>query len=314
VAYQAQLGVPITLLHPVRDINGNFVAGQAAAVTKSLIKPDRTIDSVTVVTKVDHAVAGWVQVTLSGSLLGTYTLELTNPEDPTADGRITPYDIVVAAGVAASATLLTSRDRVRTRLQLKNASGLPIQPGDAHVFDSLIDLLISEVSEEYQNWLGRTLIEQTYTEYLDGSGTRSLVLAAGPLVSVTSVNSVEYRDDGAGGVTEVLTVVPRHTYVLAGLRSYPRYSGRGRLDLVASSSVWTLGRKLYRVVYLAGFAAVPESIVGLATEDVVYRLMTRDTGHLLSQALGDGSITYLRPMQMTETRAERLTTYLLEAA
>jgi len=313
MAYQAQLGVPISVLHPVRDINGNYVAGQASAITKNLLKPDRTVDSVTAVTKIDFA-TGWVQATLTPSLLGTYTLELTNPDVPTADGRTEPYGLVVSAGVAASATLLTSRDRVRTRLQLKNAAGQPIQPSDPHAFDSLIDLLISEVSDEYQAWLGRTLVEQSYTEYLDGSRTRSLVLSAGPLVSVTSVESVEYRDDGAGGVTEILTVIPRHTYVLAGLRTQPRYWGRGRIDLVGSDAVWTSGVKRYRVVYLAGLAGVPESIVGLATEDVVYRLMTRDTGHLLSQTLGDGSITYLRPAQMVETRETRLVPYLLEAA
>jgi len=316
VAYQAQLGVQIKILHPVRDINGAFVAGQAAGVTKSLIKPDRTIDSVTVVTKSDHAVAGWVEVTVSLPLLGTYTLELTNPEPPTADGRITPYDIVVSAGVLASATLLTSRDRVRTRLQLTKEGidpPTPISPSDAHTLDSLIDLLISEVSDEYQKWSGRTFAEATYTEYLDGSGRSSLVLGGGPLVSITSLESVEYQDDGAGGVTEVRTTVKRHTYVLAGLRTQPRYTGLGRIDFVGNA-LFTRGAKNYRVVYLAGFASLPEALVGLATTDVVYRLMTRVTGHLLSQMLGDGTVSFLRPQQMQEAREQVLGLYLAEAA
>lgn len=312
MAYQAQQGIPVTVLHPVRDINGAFVAGQAAAVTKNLIKPDRTVDAATAVTKTDLAI-GWVQATQALPLLGTYTLELSNPDAPTADGRTTAYDIVVSAGIVVSTQLLTSRDRVRTRLQLKNASDLPITPSDSHVLDSLIDLVISEVSDEYQARLGRTLAEATYTEYLDGTARPSLVLGVGPLVSVTSLESVEYEDNGAGGVTETRTLIKPHTYVVAGLRTQPRYTGRGRIDYLGGT-VFTAGPRRYRAVYVAGFASIPEAVVGLATIDAVYRLKTRETAHLLSQILADGQVSFLRPQQMQESRESGLAPYVLEAA
>lgn len=304
MGYPAQQGIAISILHPVRDINGAYVAGQAAAVTKNLIKPDRTVDAATAVTKTDLA-TGWVQATAILPLLGTYTLELTNPEPPTADGRISSYDIVVSPGIVVSTQLLTSRDRVRTRMQL--AAGNT-------ALDSLIDLLISEVSDEYQNRTGRTFVEASYVHYLDGAGRQSLVLPAGPLVSLSLLESVEYKDDGAGGVTEVRTTVAPHTYVLAGLRTQPRYLGRGRVDLVGRGAEFTPGARNYRATYVAGFASVPEGVVGKATEDVVYRVMTRETGHLLSQMMGDGSITYMRPAQVHEMREEFFNLYQLEAA
>ncbi|KKL21830.1 hypothetical protein LCGC14_2441480, partial [marine sediment metagenome] len=122
-----------------------------------------------------------------------------------------------------------------------------------------------------------------------------------------------YEDDGAGGVTENRTTVERHTYVLAGLRNQPGFFGCGRLDFVVAN-VFTAGAKNYRAVYLAGFDTTPEGLVGLATSDVVYRLMTRETVHLVSQLLGDGSISFLRPAQIQEAREIGLSRYVLEAA
>ena len=316
--YPAQQGVALSFFHPVRDIGGNYVAGQAGSVTKALLGPDRlaaTAGELAAVTLSDYA-TGWVKVTITEPRLGEYTLTLTNPSAPTADGRVEDYGVMVLAGLTPSATLLTSLDRVRTRLQLKKPNtspAVPIQPGDAHDFDTLIALLISEVSDDYQGMLGRTFVDQAYTAFLDGSGTPHLVLPAGPVTSFTSLNSVEYTDDGAGGVTETLTVVPRHTYVVAGLANQPRFYGRGRVDLLGGA-YFPRGPRRYKAVFGAGFATIPESVVGLATEAVVYRLMTRDTGHLLSQSQGDGSISYLRPQQMVEFREGRLGAFMLEAA
>ena len=313
--YPAQQGVALSFFHPVRNIDGNYVAGQAASVSKALLGPDRlaaTAGELAAVTLSDYA-TGWVKVTITEPRLGEYTLTLTNPSAPTADGRVEDYGVMVLAGLTPSATLLASLERIRTRLQLVNSANTPIQPGESHPFDSLIALLISEVSDDYQGMLGRTFIDQAYTAYLDGSGTPHLVLPAGPVTSFTSLNSVEYTDDGAGGVTETLTVVPRHTYVVAGLASQPRFYGRGRVDLLGGA-YFPRGPRRYKAVFGAGFATIPESVVGLATEDVVYRLMTREFGHLLSQSLGEGSISFVRPAQMIEMRESRLAPFMLEAA
>lgn len=316
--YPAVQGVAYSFFHPVRDINGAYVAGQAAAIaaSKAMLGPDRlaaTAGELAAVTLSDFA-TGWVQVTVTLPRLGEYTLTLTNPGLPTADGAPVDYPIIVGAGVAVSTTLLTSRDRIRTRMQLVNALNQPIQPGDSHPFDSLIDLIVSEVSDELQTIAGRTFIETAYTSYIDGSGTRSLLLPAGPLASFTSLSLVDYRDDGAGGVTEVLTTVPRSSYVLAGLRSQPQFKGLGRIDLIGWGARFVCGVKNYKATFSAGFATVPEMIVGLATEDCVFRIMSRESGHLVSQSLGEGSVSFLRPQQMADLRESRLAPYMLEAA
>ena len=314
MAWQTQKGVQLTYQHPVRDIVGVFVANQASAVVSVLLKPDKTPAS-EVVTLTDFTL-GWVNVQFTPTLTGVYSLSLTNPSFPTADGRTTDYDILVTAGLLAGQDLLTSLDRVRTRMQVTKLVGgieVPIEPGDSHPFDSLLNLIISEVSDEYQGVLGRTFAEKSYTEYLDGSGRPSLVLGVGPLVSVTSLESVEYEDDGAGGVTETRTIVERHTYVLAGLRTQPRYTGLGRIDFLGGT-LFSKGPKRYRVICTAGFNSIPEFVVGRATEDVVSRIMNRMTGHLLSQSLGDGTISYMRPLQAQEIRNAVYGAYRLEAA
>lgn len=311
MALPAQTGAELSFFHPVRDINGGFVSGQAASVTADLLGPDRAAASETP-TLSDFA-TGWVLVRLTLTELGEYTLKLTNPSHPDADGRQTEYQILVTAGISAAQGLLTSRDRVRTRMQLQNTAGAPITPPDSHIFDSLIDLLISEVSDELQVRAGRTFAEATLTEYLDGTGRSSLVLGSGPVVSVTSLELVDYQDDGAGGVTEVLTVIAPHTYVVAGRRGERRYIGLGRIDFLGGT-VFTRGPRRYRAVYLSGFASIPEAIVGLATTYVVNKLMTRTTGHLVTQVLGDGNVSFLRPAQMEELIESTLSLYRLEAA
>jgi hypothetical protein len=314
-SYRTQMGMSLSLFHPVRDVNGVFVAGQAASLAKDLLGPDRLAapTELAAVSLSDYA-TGWVRATAALFRLGEYTLSLTNPVG--TDGRTEEYSIVVSAGVSGGANLLTSLDRVRTRLQLTaGGDNHPIQPGEPHPFDDLINLLISEVSDEYERNLGRQFAEATYTLYLDGTGRPSLVLPVGPLVSVTSLESVLYGDDGAGGVTESRTTIPRFSYVLSGLRASPRFNGLGRIDLSDPyCGYFTKGAKNYRCICVAGFDVLPESIVGLATEDVVFRLMTRDTAHLLSRSLGDGSISYLRPAQMREERDQRLSAFLLDAA
>jgi hypothetical protein len=314
MAHPVQVGVPYTILHAVRKVDGSYVAGQAGAVEQELLGPDRAA-AAEVATLTDHA-TGWVAATITLTGAGSYLLTLTNPDIPVADGNDYDYELIAGPGIASGAQLLTSLDRIRTRLQLTKKVGgvdVPIEPGDAHPWDDLLNLIISEVSDEYQNFLGRTFAEQAYTLYLDGTGRSSLVLGVGPMVSVTSINAVAYEDDGAGGVTETLTLLAPHTYVIAGQRSQPRFTGLGRIDLIGGS-VFTPGARNYKVACTAGFSPIPEGVVGLATEDTVTRLMTRQTGHLVSISLGDGTTSYLRPAQMQEMRERRLAPYLLEAA
>lgn len=313
MSYRAQVGIPFSFPHPVRDVNGNMVAGQASAVTRALLRPDRSSASEVPVLS-DLPVAGWVQVTLTLLQAGIYSLQLTNPAFPLADGRATDYDIQVAPGIAGSTFLLTSLDRVRERLRLTKdaATGAIYGPGDVSPWDSLLNSLISEVSDEYQIRMSRIIAQGTYTEYYDGTGQSRLVLRQGPLVSITSLESVVYSDNGAGGVTETRTLMAPHLYRAAGLRD-GRNRSLGRIDLTGCQA-FTPGIQNYRVVYVAGWDAIPEALVGMATTRVVNDYMTRETKYLAAQTIGDTSLTPLSPKQIADAEDRALWPFVAEAA
>jgi hypothetical protein len=316
-AYQTSVNVPVTVLHPVRDVNGALVPSQAAAVVKALLKPDRTAAS-EVATLSDIGTTGWVQAVLSPTAPGQYTLQLTSPGFPTADGRFEEYAIVVSSGLASSTGLLTTLDRVRTRLQLKKIDGSLYAPTDVSPIDGLINAMISEVSDEYQNRLGRTILEAGYIDYLHGNGLSRLPLNEGPLVSIASLETVAYSDNGAGGVTETRTLVAPHLYVGGGLRGQGRHLGVGAVVLLGrdqyggNGSVFTRGDRNYRVSYTGGFSTVPEGIVGIATTRVVNDWYTKDTKYLLSKTLSDSAMSVLSPERIREEEERALAPYLVD--
>jgi len=309
-AYQTSVNVPVTVFHPVRDVNGNLVASQAAAVTKALLKPDRTAAS-EVVTLSDIGVTGWVQAALSPTAPGQYTLQLTSPDFPTADGRFEEYAIVVTSGLAPSAGLLTTLDRVRIRMQFRKTDGSLYGAAEASPYDSLLNAMISEVSDEYQNRLGRTILEAGYVDYLHGNGQSRLPLNEGPLVSITSVETVAYSDNGAGGVTETRTLVAPHLYVGGGLRGQGRHLGVGAVVLLGWAT-FTRGVRNYRVSHTGGFATVPEGIVGISTTRVVNDWYTKDTKYLLSKTLSDTAISVLSPERIREEEEQALAPYVVD--
>lgn len=50
--------------------------------------------------------------------------------------------------------------------------------------DSLIEILINNVSDQIENWCDRKLVAQTFVEYLDARGTRTLLVENPPIISV----------------------------------------------------------------------------------------------------------------------------------
>ena len=91
--------------------------------------------------------------------------------------------------------------------------------------DTLLTSLVGQVSRKLGAVCKRRLDETTHTEYVTGSGLFDLQLKHGPLVSVTSVNEVEWNNG------EQLTSIPAAEYQLRNQRSnYEK--GRGWLRRV----------------------------------------------------------------------------------
>lgn len=188
-------------------------------------------------------------------------------------------------------TILTDTFRVGQLLDSGGTDGAL----DNH--NDLLEALVLEQSDAIERYLRRTIENPSsaYEHYFGGDGTPTLGLREGPLVSITSVQSVAYSDDGGGGRDETLTTIEPHTYLEINLRS------EGALDLAQLhllSGVWTPGVRNYKVVYAAGWEAldaggsndIPEAIVAQATKEVAARFNTRSLDGLASRTLGDGSI------------------------
>ncbi len=188
-------------------------------------------------------------------------------------------------------TILTDTSRVVRMLDSGGTDGAL----DDH--NDLLEALVLEQSDAIERYLGRTIENPSsaYTHYFGGDGTPTLRLREGPLVSITSVQSVVYSDDGAGGRDEALTTVEPHTYLEMNARSE---GAVGVAELHLLSGVWTPGIRNYKVVYNAGWESldtggsndIPEAIVAQATKEVAARFNTRSLDGLASRTLGDGSI------------------------
>lgn len=180
-------------------------------------------------------------------------------------------------------TLLTDTDLVKLRLGVSDDD------------DELLEQLITEVSADFEHRTSRVVAEATYTEYYSGRGEQVLHLRNGPLVSVTSVETVSWGKDSNGDPDETRTTVDPGDYRLDGLRS-DRFRGAGKIKMLCGS--WCPGTDNYRIVYVAGWdddiytAAVddiPQDLVSVATSRVCELYNLRRLHGLTARDEGDGS-------------------------
>jgi len=172
-------------------------------------------------------------------------------------------------------------------------------------WDDLLDGLTEAISRMIEDECDREFGEDTYTEYYDGNGRTRLYLRQGPLVSVTSVQKVEYSTDSDTGVlVETLTTVDAGDYLLGGQRS-EGHELAGWLDI--RSGTWTEGTRNYRIIYDAGFdddpdaaGGVPLGLVEQATRIVCAEFNVRDMDGLTSVEVGDSQKTSIPRHRLDE--------------
>ena len=184
---------------------------------------------------------------------------------------------------------LTTLALIKTRLFSGTSD---VDPGSD--YDTLIGELINDVSDHIGQRCDRVFGEATHTEYPDGSGTDTLLLSQGPLVSVTSVNTVEYGDDGVGARTETLTAVDEADRLEVGLRAE---NAIGLAGIRLRSGIFTKGRRNYKVIYVGGFLSVLDGTAGdiplalrdAATAHVSALFNLRGLEGIATKDVGDGS-------------------------
>jgi hypothetical protein len=141
-------------------------------------------------------------------------------------------------GAEEVTTFLTTLSRVKTDEGIDSAD-----------YDAVLSRMIQGVSDAMQKWMGRTIVDTTYTDEVhSGNGwTDRIVLKHRPVtdtetmvvkVSDSAVDSSTYETDDDSGI------------------------------LYAVDSVWESGSRNIKVTYSAGYLAVPEGLAHAATEQV----------------------------------------------
>ena len=108
--------------------------------------------------------------------------------------------------------------------------------------DTLITSLVAAAQDAMEKECGRHIESVTRTEYINGTGKRSLWLAE-PAESITSI----YVDSDHEWDTD--TLVNSADYMLDGCR------------VEYLNHIWTIGRLNVRVIYKAGFTTVPDDLI-----------------------------------------------------
>lgn len=157
--------------------------------------------------------------------------------------------------------------------------------------DAYLENLIDRATDIIENQVvGRQLDSQAFTEYYDGTGTRTLFLRQGPTSTLTSVSTVEWSSAGVA----TATAMNAGDYFLRGTTT-EGWKLPSRIE--SNSSVWTRGQQNYKVVYTAGYSTIPEDIEEAALYACVFMKNTRKDAATGARTIGDGSMSFDRTIQ-----------------
>jgi hypothetical protein len=166
---------------------------------------------------------------------------------------------------------------------------LAIDPGETSV-DALLARLVSSESARFSNLSNNPITSASYTETVDGNGTRYYVPKNYPVLSVTSVtvdgNAIPARasvsDNGFALVQNRVELVG---YMFTSSRAAIYYS------VYPSFSV-SAGVGNVTIVYTAGYQTVPADVDQAVCEMVALKFRGRDRVGLMSQSVGGETLSY----------------------
>lgn len=140
---------------------------------------------------------------------------------------------------------------------------------------------INQVSERINMVSGRTWGTTQYTEYFDYSGKELLTLSMAPVVTV---DTVQYNQNPLGSTsgTDWVTKTAETDYSL--------YTNEGQIAILPS---WNPaeGRKRIKVIYTAGYTAIPERVEELATKEVALKVLQSLVTQNVNEGNDGGSIS-----------------------
>jgi hypothetical protein len=153
--------------------------------------------------------------------------------------------------------------------------------------DEIVAAIVNGVSGTVSAYLGRELVQKTYTEYYNGNGTPSLILRNYPVVSITSIHEDSLRMWQSDAAVDVAgdVQVNLSTGILTNWNN--RYA-------------WDRGRGNIKVVYVAGYTigVTMPHVIRMATKrlaDLHYREgYTHRKLDTASEAIGGATTSYVR--------------------
>lgn len=156
-----------------------------------------------------------------------------------------------------------------TLAEYKAAMGISDSSGD-----TVLSLLITQVSAAIQSWLNRDLSSVVRSESRDGNGKDAMVLAEYP---VTAVSSVVIN----GNIIPAAANAQSPGYEFSDTAIYLR------------GYVFDRGRRNVQLVYTAGYAMIPDDIKRACIETVTLEHRRRDHIDVSSKALAGETVSYI---------------------
>lgn len=162
---------------------------------------------------------------------------------------------------------LTTVSNVKTKLGISGSTE-----------DTVLTALVAQSEAVILRWLNRNIEQATYTEYPRGYGSQTLRLRQQPVASITSVHVDPQRQFAAS----TLLATSEYTLVNSALirvgNVWPS-SRENRFGLLYDAHTPSVG--VIKVVYVAGYAAVPADITAAADMLTARMYAMRQTGDLL---------------------------------
>jgi hypothetical protein len=162
------------------------------------------------------------------------------------------------------------------------------------VDDAYITNLCLRVSAFMKRYIGMSIEQESLTEYYDGNGEPSLYVRSVPVIAINAV--YESYDQ----TWDATTLIDSDDYIV-DLKI-------GRIYRLGDVP-FLLGVQNVRVIYDAGYAAVPDDIKMVAIDLVSAKYNRRKAAGISSRSLADGSITYFTSNSLTGEQKELLAMY-----
>jgi hypothetical protein len=159
--------------------------------------------------------------------------------------------------------------------------------------DTVLTQLIQGVSAQMQNWMGRQIVQSLATdEKISSVGTSVVQTRHYPIISISALT-----ENDAALVEDT------------GYEIEEQDKERGQIERISDGTPigWARGRRVVKVTYIHGYAAVPDDLVSAATALVVARYFeTKQSGKgwrgLASKGVDpNASVSYDKEIWLRET-------------